>query len=158
MKSRIRSIAFGFAICIAVNAAAGCGGDKDTGDDQQDGKGSAGTDKIMFVDAGDPSKPVECGAKTCKGNDDGNPCCVNEKDEICGTIAENTQCLAVADPRCPSVEVKDLGMELTSCCRLDGMCGVVLVFGSGGCTDLGSEMFKSFNPDGPKPRRCDAKD
>ena len=165
MRSPVRSTtihrALCVAICVAASAAIGCSTSKDAGggDDDQgsSGKGSSGkSGEVVFVDAGDPSKPVKCGTKTCKANDDGNPCCVDEGDAICGILAENTQCVTVADPRCPSVPNKDLGMDLVSCCTPDGMCGVDFSFFGQGCVDLGDETFRMSTPDAPKARPCDA--
>jgi hypothetical protein len=167
MKIRIRSIAIELVLCLALGVTLGmsgaCGGDKSTGDDDDDDQGEK-IDKdglgegAMFVDAGNAAMtPVKCGKATCKAQDGDTPCCYDSNTDFCGAKkASASACLAVSDPRCPSIRTD--GGVLASCCRSDGMCGVDFVFFGMGCLSLSDPLFRNASSNPPEPRRCDAAD
>jgi hypothetical protein len=155
MKTAVRlSAIFPVVLALASSSLAGCGSDSKKSSEPDGTGGSAGKDDKS--DSGTPtgaggstdegsggaagsSTSAPCGEKNCEPME-GNPaaaCCISSFESKCG-IVSGMGCVEPPKPPpngCPALPAS-MGLNITSCCTKDGMCGVDLNFAGMGCVDL----------------------
>jgi hypothetical protein len=182
--ARFAAILWASALTVACSnnsnsPAAGQGGDAATADAASTNDTGSGLDaaigpikELNGDGAGGPNaQPITCGSMTCSPRSGGmlplSPCCLS--DNGCGaslgaaipggTGDGGSPCLNTAagspDPSCPSQTI--MGMPLTGCCSVIGVCGVDLSLVGLGCNSL-SALGPFVMVDAGAPQPCSGGD